>query len=154
MADGYGESVYGAPIVLKDGPFAGWTTWGEGGDPFETLLGPFCFRETDTEHMEVAFLPDKRHLNGGGALHGGALMSFADFALFALAHHHLKGGVNAVTLTFNSEFVGAGDLSGRVEAVGEVVRATNSVIFVQAKLVQSGRTLLAFSGTLKKLKPR
>jgi acyl-coenzyme A thioesterase 13 len=154
MADGYGESVYGAPVTLREGPFAGWQTWGEGGDPYETLLGPFCFREAGPDKMDVAFLPDKRHLNGGGALHGGALMSFADFALFGLAHHHLKGGVNAVTLTFASEFVGAGDLSGPVEAQGEVTRATRSVIFVQGKLVQSGRPLLTFSGTLKKLEKR
>jgi uncharacterized protein (TIGR00369 family) len=140
--------------VLEEGPFKGWVTWGKGADPFETYLGPFCFREGENGRMDVAFQPDQRHLNGGGALHGGALMSFADFALFGLAHHHLKDGTNAVTLTFTSEFIRAGGVEGPVWAVGDVLRATRSIVFVQARLVQNDQPLLAFSGTLKKLRSR
>lgn len=79
-------------------------------------------------------------------------MSFADFALFAIASKELENQM-AVTLTFNSEFVGAGGLDGWVEAEGRVIKATRSYVFVQAVLVQQQKTLLAFSGTLKKLGP-
>ena len=97
--------------------------------------------------------PQRHHLNGMGALHGGALMSFADFALFAIAHHSLVD-TTAVTLTCNSEFIAAGGVDGWVEAEGEVVKETKSIIFVRGLLRQNGTVLLAFSGVLKKLKPR
>jgi len=38
-----------------------------------------------------------------------------------------------------------------VEATGEVLRATRTMLFVRGLIRQSGRTLLAFSGTLKKI---
>lgn len=140
---------YGAPITLSDGPFAGWTTWGAGADPYETYLGPFCFR-LEQERVRCAFAPRREHLNGGGAMHGGALMSFADFALFAIAHNAL-GGAHAVTLTFNCEFLSAGGLEAWVEAEGEVLRQTRSLVFVRGLVAQAKRPLLGFSGTLKKL---
>jgi acyl-coenzyme A thioesterase PaaI-like protein len=139
------------PVVLADGPFAGWSTWGGGADPYETLLGPFCFR-ADGGHVRCAFQPRRDHLNGGGAVHGGALMSFADFSLFAIAHNALRG-FRAVTLTCNSEFLSAGDNRTVIEATGEVLRETRSLVFVRGVVTQASRPLLAFSGTLKKIRP-
>lgn len=142
---------YGAPVELTEGPFKGWLTWGDGRDPFETLVGPLVFRTEADGTQRAAFLPERKHLNGGGAIHGGALMSFADFALFGIAHQVLQDTF-AVTVTFNAEFVGAGREGEVIEAHGRVIRATKSLVFVQGTLVQGGDTLLAFSGTLKKIK--
>ncbi|MBL8557438.1 MAG: PaaI family thioesterase [Hyphomonadaceae bacterium] len=142
---------YGAPVELTEGPFKGWLTWGDGRDPFETLVGPLVFRSEGDGRVRAAFLPDHKHLNGGGALHGGSLMSFADFALFALAHEALQGTF-AVTVTFNAEFVGAGAAGVIVEAEGRVLRQTKSLVFVQGVLTQGGAPILAFSGTLKKIR--
>jgi acyl-coenzyme A thioesterase PaaI-like protein len=89
-------------------------------------------------------------LNGGGTIHGGALMSFADFSLFAIAHNALRGA-HAVTLTCNSEFLSAGGLDDIVYADGEVLRETRSLVFVRGLVTQDSRPLLAFSGTLKKI---
>jgi acyl-coenzyme A thioesterase 13 len=143
------KQPYGPPIVLSKGQFAGWTTWGTGADPFETAMGPFCFR-IDDGRVSCAFAPRREHLNGSGKLHGGALMSFADFSLFAIAHNAL-GGAHAVTLTFSSEFLKAGDLTGVIEGEGDVLRETRSVVFVRGLVTQLKQPLLAFSGTLKKL---
>ncbi len=140
---------YGAPSQVADGPLKGWTTWGLGADPFETLNGPFCFLAGE-EGVRCAFQPRREHLNGAGALHGGALMSFADFSLFAFAHNVLQGA-KAVTLTCNCEFLAAGRSDGLVESRGEVLRQTRSLVFARGLVTQHGRTLLAFSGTLKKM---
>lgn len=140
---------YGKPSLVKEGPLKGWTTWGEGADPFETVNGPFCFLE-DEAGVRCAFMPRREHLNGGGAIHGGALMSFADFSLFAIAHSALAGAI-AVTLTCNCEFLAAGKPGELAEARGELLRQTRTLIFVRGLIQQSGRTLLAFSGTLKKI---
>lgn len=152
MADGDGNA-YGGATLLETGPFAGWWTWGLGRDPYETHCGPFCYKVEPDGRIRAAFEPQSHHLNGMGSLHGGALMSFADFALFAIAHHSLIDST-AVTLTYNSEFIAAGGLDGWVEAEGEVIKETKSIIFVRGVLKQKGATLLAFSGVLKKLKPR
>jgi acyl-coenzyme A thioesterase 13 len=137
------------PVVVTEGPFAGWTTWSAGADPFETIIGPFYFRVTEGR-AQCAFEPKPHHFNGGGTIHGGCLMSFADFSLFAIAHNALKGA-HAVTLTCNSEFVGAGSQNAVVEAEGEVLRETRSLIFVRGLITQASRPVLAFSGTLKKI---
>lgn len=152
-ADGAGDAPATGPVVLKGGRFAGWSTWSGGADPYETTIGPFCYR-VDGERMRCAFEPRPQLLNGGGTIHGGALMSFADFALFCIAHKELDGGVKAVTLTCNSEFLKAGTLGAIVEAEGEVLRSTRSLIFVRGLVTQLSQPLLAFSGTLKKIEPR
>jgi uncharacterized protein (TIGR00369 family) len=151
-ADGGADAPMTGPVVLQEGRFAGWSTWSSGADPYETAIGPFCFR-VDGDRARCAFEPRPQLLNGGGTIHGGALMSFADFALFCIAHKELAG-VKAVTLTCNSEFLKAGTLGEIVEAEGEVLRATRSLIFVRGLVTQSSQPLLAFSGTLKKIEPR
>jgi uncharacterized protein (TIGR00369 family) len=145
------QGGYGAPVELTEGPFKGWLTWGDGLDPFETHVGPLVFRTEPGGRARAAFMPERKHLNGGGVIHGGALMSFADFALFGLAHEALQG-THAVTVTFNAEFVGAGAAGKLVEAEGRVVKETRSLVFVQGVLSQGDAPILAFSGTLKKLK--
>lgn len=147
-AEGAGEQADGA-IVLTEGSFAGWSTWSGGADPYESSIGPFCFRE-DGPSVRCAFMPTRAHLNGGGAIHGGALMSFADFSLFAIARHALKDS-RAVTVTFNGEFISGGAPDVMVEATGDVLRATRTMVFVRGLIRQADRTLLAFSGTLKKI---
>ncbi|GAM99946.1 phenylacetic acid degradation protein paaI [alpha proteobacterium U9-1i] len=115
------------------------------------MLGPFCFKVEDGR-TRSAFQPRHEHLNGSGAIHGGALMSFADFSLFSIAHNALANNVKAVTLTCNCEFLSAGTLDGGiVEASGEVLRDTRSLVFVRGLVTQASRPVLAFSGTLKKI---
>ncbi|MEZ5958618.1 MAG: PaaI family thioesterase [Hyphomonadaceae bacterium] len=151
--DGTPQTTWSGAVTLTEGPFAGWTTWSKGGDPYETLIGPFYFRsETDGGSRSV-FEPQAHHCNGGGSIHGGCLMSFADFSLFAIAHNTLNGA-HAVTLSFSSEFIGAGKAGELVEARGEVLRDTRSVTFVRGIVTQAARPLLSFSGTLKKIARR
>ncbi|MGE0595401.1 MAG: PaaI family thioesterase [Hyphomonadaceae bacterium] len=148
--EGGGGDLSGKPHVETHGPFAGWLTWGTGGDPYETLTGPYYFRIEDGQ-ARCAFQPRPEHLNGSGAIHGGALMTFADFSLFAIAHNALQGGVRAVTLTCNCEFIRPGGLDGLVEAHGEVLSAGRSMIFVRGLMTQRAKPVLAFSGSLKKI---
>lgn len=149
-ADGAGDTPMVGSVLVKEGRFAGWSTWSAGGDPYETAIGPFCFRVEDGR-ARCAFEPRRDHLNGGGTIHGGALMSFADFSLFCIAHKELAGE-KAVTLTCNSEFLKAGTLDDIVQAEGEVLRATRTLIFVRGLVTQLSHPLLAFSGTLKKIR--
>ena len=99
--------------------------------------------------MIAAFRAQRKHMNAGGVVHGGALMTFADFALFALAHNSENDGYG-VTVAFTSEFL-SGALEGElIEARGEVMGGGRSITFVRGVITGDGRPVLNFSGTIKK----
>ena len=133
---------------IKDGEFAGWSTWEN--EPFEhDTAGPFYLREDETGKMVAAFRAEHKHMNASGVVHGGALMTFADFALFALAHTGEEDGYG-VTVAFTSEFL-SGALEGElIEARGEVMGGGKSITFVRGVITADDRPVLNFSGTIKK----
>ncbi|MFC7539986.1 hypothetical protein ACFQU2_11710 [Siccirubricoccus deserti] len=47
---------------------------------YPAMVGPFLARRAG-DAWEYAFLPEQRHLNIGGVVHGGMLMSFMDDVL-------------------------------------------------------------------------
>lgn len=140
---------FASAYTLKEGPLAGWRTWAglANTDPFETHIGPLAFRHDADGRPRCAFMPEEKHLNGGAFVHGGALMSFVDFALFIIAQDALGG--SAVTLTCNNEFISTAQPGILIEATGEVLRAARSVVFLRGVLTQNTQTVLSFSATLK-----
>jgi len=137
-----------ATTVMDSGEFAGWTTWAE--EPFEhETAGPFYFR-IDANGPVAAFRVARKHMNAGGVVHGGCLMTFADFALFAIGHEAMEGEYG-VTVAFTAEFL-SGALEGeRLEARGEVLRKGGSLSFVRGLIsTDDGRAVLNFSGTIKR----
>ena len=55
----------------------------EGTDPAEDLLGPFYLKRAGSS-CETGLLTDSRHTNKLGTVHGGVLMTFADYTLCAI----------------------------------------------------------------------
>ena len=137
---------------ISDGEWAGWRIWSA--DPFELLAGPFYCRRADDGAMVCAFQAETKHMNGGGFMHGGCLMTFADYALFCIATDDIQGPASSVTVSFNSEFVDAARVGERVEARGEVVRAGGSLIFVRGQITAAGRVLMTFSAIIKRVSGR
>jgi len=129
----------------------GYTPWGAE-DPFEDMIGPFFLKSNGDGTNRTAFVSERRHVNSGGALHGGMLMSFADYSLFAIAREQLQGP--AVTVGFNSEFIGAVGEGYMIESVGEVLRATRSLLFVRGTVFTAEQTLLSYSGVLKRVRQK
>jgi uncharacterized protein (TIGR00369 family) len=137
--------------TVADGPFEGWLTWV--GDPYEDMVGPFYFRTEDDGRTGGAFVPEAKHANGGGIVHGGALMSFADATIGAFLYIGLNGQF-AVTVTLNCEFVGAGVVGSPIYATGRIVRDTKSLAFVHGQMEQHEQPILTFSSVMKKITPR
>jgi len=129
----------------------GYALWGYE-DPYEALIGPFYMKDNGDGTHRSAFFSERRHVNTGGALHGGLLMSFADYSLFAIAKDQLGGP--CVTVGFNSEFIGAVGEGHLVESSGEVLRATRSLLFVRGTIFTGDQTLLSFSGVLKRIRKK
>ena len=133
--------------IITEGEFAGWKTWDN--EPFEhDTAGPFYLRE-DEKGMVAAFRAQRKHMNAGGVMHGGCLMTFADFALFAIAHTGDFDGYG-VTVAFTSEFLSGAREGEYMEARGEVVGGGRSIQFVRGLVTADGRPVLNFSGTIKK----
>jgi acyl-coenzyme A thioesterase 13 len=145
------ENTPSKPQLVTEGPYAGWSTWGNGSDPFETLTGPFYMRALATGGgYECAFMPEAHHANGMGNIHGGALMTFADFALFAHAHD-LMSEHPCVTMQFESQFVGGAVPRKMIQSRGDIVRATRTMIFIRGLISQGDKPVLAYSAILKRI---
>lgn len=150
--DGGGDEKGRGAHKISEGEFAGW--WRHGGrDAFESLIGPFHSRRDETGAVRCAFRADGRHMNGMGAMHGGCMLSFADFALFSISQK-ARGGGPAVTVNLNGDFLGPAYIGDWIEATGEVTRAGKSLVFVRGLLTAQGRAMLSFSGVIKIMKGR
>lgn len=144
-----GNEIATGPRLVESGDWAGWRTW-HGLDPFEDQTGPFYFREDEAGVVRCAFRAEPRHMNGGGFMHGGCMLTFADFCLFAIAWKVLDGA-KAVTVSLNGDFVGPAGPGDLIEATGEVIRAGGSMIFVRGLIGTGGQPMLNFSGVIKKI---
>ena len=148
-----GDDQPGGPQPVSEGEWAGWQTW-RGTDAYEDLTGPFFFIEEADGLVRCAFRVEKKHLNGGNALHGGAMMTFADFCLFAISHPVRRANGDPdhhVTVSLNGEFVGPAYEGDLVEALGEVVRAGGSLSFIRGLMETGGKPMMTFSGVVKRV---
>jgi uncharacterized protein (TIGR00369 family) len=139
-------------VQVTEGAWAGWSQW-RGTDPFEDHAGPFYAKVEDGQTI-CGFMPGAQHRNGGGNIHGGALMTYADFALFMLARDAEGEGIHGVTVTMNVEFID-GAVPGRLlTARGGPIRTGKSLAFVRGTIFDEDRPVLAFSGTIKRIRRR
>ena len=134
--------------IRETGEFAGWSFWPD--DPFEARAGPFYMRE-EPDGPVAAFRAGPEHCNAGAVVHGGCLMAFADFALFAIAGPVMEGAYG-VTVSFASEFVGPARAGQLIEARGEVTGGGRSLLFVRGLARADAAAVLSFSGTIKRLR--
>ena len=143
------EGVNTARLVpVSEGEWAGWHRWADE-EPFEDMTGPFHLRWEDGQ-VVCGFRVEPKNLNGWGNCHGGALLTFADYALFMIAENGAP--VGGVTVTMASEFVGPGRAGALLTARGEVTRKGGSLIFVRGKISDGEEPVLTFSATIKKLR--
>lgn len=150
MADGEGDGG-GSRHRITEGEWAGWYSW-SGRDPFEELTGPYYSNLIDGEPVCAMRLEDK-HMNGLGGLHGGAMMTFADFALFALSSR-ARGREAGLTVNLAGDFLGSARAGELLLAKGEVTKAGGSLVFVRGMLTAEERPVLSFTGVIKRLRPK
>ncbi len=151
MSDTSTEYGFANAAQCQDGEFAGWYHWNH--DPYETRSGPFFMRREDDGTYLSAFRAEDRHMNGAGFMHGGCLLTFADFALFAIATDEL-GDSNAVTMNLSGDFLGAVQPGALVEARGEVTRGGGKTIFVRGLITGDGEPALSFTGIIRRFSKR
>lgn len=133
---------------VETGEWQGWHIWP--GDPFESVNGPFHVRFGEDGRRVCAFRAEARHMNGGGFMHGGCLLTFADTAIFAIAKPELAGG-HAVTMNLAGDFLDAVRVGQLVEARGEVMRGGGKTVFVRGLVTADGTPALSFTGIIRKV---
>ena len=140
--------------AITGGEWAGWSQWQS--DAFESLAGPFYERVEDGPKGPsgvTAFRAERQHMNGGGFMHGGCLMTFADAALFTIARPAMEGQFG-VTVNLSGDFLTAARVGQFVEARGEITRAARSLVFVRGLVTADGAPVLSFTGIIKKVSAR
>ncbi|WIM12559.1 PaaI family thioesterase [Enhydrobacter sp.] len=125
-------------------------------DPFEDHTGPFYFRidgdarAKDSVHCVLPTEP--RHANYAGGVHGGAVLTFADYALCLVAGRAADGGSNssfAMTVSIAVEFLNAGRIGPPLEARGEPLQVTGRLAFARGSITQEGRIVALWSGVCR-----
>jgi uncharacterized protein (TIGR00369 family) len=114
---------------------------------YPAMIGPFLARRAG-EGWEYAFLPEQRHLNIGGVVHGGMLMSFMDDVL-GMTVWEAAGRRPCTTVQLNTQFLAPARIGEFVEGRAEVLRTTRTLVFVRGTLSVGDRTLVAADGVWK-----
>jgi acyl-coenzyme A thioesterase 13 len=122
-----------------------------GWDPFEDAAGPMYESRKGIEPRRCAMVIEPKHCNTSGIVHGGLLMTFADYSTFALAREAI-GPNGGVTISMTSDFTSAARADDLLEASVEVVKSTRSMVFVQGRIGVGEATVMSFSAVLKKLR--
>ncbi len=141
-----------AKITITEGEFAGWQTY-DLHDTFDVVVGPFYGKLDPDGHMRCAFRAEQKHMNAGGRMHGGCLMTFADIAMFLIASQEIERA-SGVTVGLDSTFIDGAYGGERIEATGQVTKAGKSLIFVRGQITTGERLLMTFSGVIRKFTPR
>lgn len=136
---------------IESGEFAGWLTWQT--DPYEVINGPFVYRVREDGSTICAMRVEPRHCNNAGATHGGLLMTFADFCLFAIGQPAMDE-MFGVTVSCTSQFLGPAFPGDLIEATGRVSMGGKSLVFVEVDMKVGERPVLSVSGIIKRIKAK
>ena len=111
----------------------GWWTWDlPDGDRYNATLG-------------------KLQSNLGEAVHGGAILTFIDMAMFAGGHAAGADIGPSVTLDLSAHFLSGARLRAPLDATVEVLRESKRLASMRGLVEQEGVTVASWSGTLRKL---
>ena len=143
------------PGTAPDPDNPGWYSWGDfPRSSFAAATGRLLFRPDGPGRGMCRMFPTEAHMNPGGSIHGGAVMSFIDMSMFA-------GGLCAgmerghyVTLDLTTHFLTRGKPGLPLDAHVELVKQTRGHAFLQGVVKQDGENCYSFSGTLKRIRER
>lgn len=139
-------------IFAPDETRPGWLSWElRGNDRYNSTLGKMWAQKRDDGMVVVRTEPAHLQGNLANSVHGGAILTQVDIALFVCAR--LNGVLDqgpGVTLDLNTHFIGAGRVGRPLDAEVELLRETGRLAFLRGLVVQDGETICAFTGTIRK----
>ena len=116
--------------------------------PIATLMG-FELVEVEEGRVVFAVVPDDRHYNPIGTVHGGLAATLIDSATGCAVHTTLPAGTGYTTTDVQVRFVRPITRdTGRIECIGEVVHRGRTLATAEAKVVAGERLLAHGSASL------
>ncbi|MCF8709447.1 PaaI family thioesterase [Rhizorhapis sp. SPR117] len=118
---------------------------------FVRLFGPIRLKAEGPARVRCRVRSELRHQNLIGTIHGGYIMALVDQVLFLCPHAlGIKGGAGGATLDTSTQFFAPLVPEKPIDAVVDVLRETNRLIFMRGLIEQDGQPAVAFSGTIRK----
>ena len=114
--------------------------------PFGWENGPIFERKVE-EGVQRGFRIAPRHINAGGALHGGMVMTFADILLATAVHAIAEPPFVTVRLT--TDFVGPAFEGEWVEGTAEAEPPVDGIIAVRGLIQVDERSVASVQGLFK-----
>jgi uncharacterized protein (TIGR00369 family) len=125
-------------------------------DPFEDHVGPFYFHiegdATQANSVHCVLPTAERHANYAGGVHGGTILTLADYALCIVAGRAADKGTNssfALTVNLSCQFVGPAKVGLPIEARGEPLQVTGRMAFARGALTQGEQLVALYSGVCR-----
>lgn len=151
-----GEGAAGKPLhpLIRHAPdpdHPGWSTWDVIGEKrYNGTLGRLLVRAEGSGRARCRMFPEGLQSNLGDVVHGGAILTFIDMALFAGGHMAGVDIANAVTLDLSTQFMAPAKLGLPLDTSVELLRETRRLAFMRGLVEQEGMTVAAWSGTIRK----
>ena len=115
---------------------------------FGAINGPI-FEKRDADGWARGFMPEDRHSNMAGIVHGGMLMTFADILLARAVLEVAEPPF--VTLRLVGDFVSPAFKDNWVEGRARITSQTDSIYLVEGEVKSRSKLVLQVTGSFKKL---
>ncbi|NVJ96812.1 MAG: PaaI family thioesterase [Alphaproteobacteria bacterium] len=119
--------------------------------PFGWENGPIFEKQTEAGKVRGFRVAD-RHINAGGACHGGMIMTFADILLATAVFDVAEPPFVTVRLT--TDFLGPAFKGQWVEGSASVSGMEDGLVAVTGIIMSEGKEIAAASGVFKTIRPR
>ncbi|HEU0134583.1 MAG TPA: PaaI family thioesterase [Allosphingosinicella sp.] len=131
----------------------GWWTWDLTTEEtrFNSTIGRLLVRGEGEGKARCRTFPEVAQSNLGNIVHGGAILTFIDMAMFAGGY---AAGANlgpSVTLDLSAQFLSGARLGLPLDCSVEILRESKRLAVMRGLVEQEGETVAAWSGTLRKL---
>jgi len=132
----------GTKLAAADGIPAGFVAL-ELESGFNDVFGPVYRHQTE---QKLGFRMGPHHLNPVGVLHGGAMATFADTLVLAIIRGIPTSQPHTPTISITVDYVAAAPAGSWIEADTTLVKATRTMLFVQAIITADGEVVSRANG--------
>ncbi len=115
---------------------------------FMQNIGDLSFKKIDETNYEFSIKVEEKFLNTGKIAHGGFIATIADTGM-GNAAHIAGGNKRAVTINLDIKFISAGKLNDILTGRVEILKKTNTLVFINCKILNSKGIVATASGTWK-----
>ena len=114
---------------------------------FMNHIGGFDLKKIDDNNYSFSTVVKEIHLNSGKITHGGYLSTVADTGMGTAAH--IVCNKRCVTISLEMKFISASHLGQTLSGKVTIQKKTNSLVFINCKILNSEGVVVTASGVWK-----